>query len=165
MSGIFADEQRDPHLMTSAVFSIAPADGRITAFGIAIDADIKAEDLPALFSKTCQAANIEGRPVSCVFASATGTVDNMTAELTLRFENELLVSAFITLTPPRFRNLSGDDFYNSADDRQRVHARWLRSIGIAATPASFPWGEVGIARDRSENVHIYVHTRNNTWAR
>lgn len=150
--------------MTSA-FSIAPADGRITAFGIVVDAGTKAQDLPALFSKTCQAASVEGRSVSCVFANATGTVDNMAAELTLRFENERLVSAFITLTPHRFRNLSDDDFYNSAGDRQRVHERWLRSIGIAATPASFAWGEVGVARGRSENVHIYVHTRNNTWAR
>lgn len=150
--------------MTSA-FSIAAADGHVTAFGMVIDADTKAEDLPALFSKKSQAVNIEGKSVDCVFANAAGTVDDMTAELTLRFEAELLVSAFISLTPPRYRNLGEDDFYSSADDRQRVHKRWLRSIGISATPAAFPWGTVGVARDRSENVHIYLHTRHNTWAR
>jgi hypothetical protein len=134
------------------------ANGRIEAFGAVIDADSRADDVPPLFLKTWQMVNVEGRQVECVFATAGGTAtDRSAVELTLRFEHEQLASAFITLTPHRHRNLDSEAFYASADERYRFHERWLASAGVPRQPATFSWGETGVARDRSENVHIYLH--------
>jgi len=134
------------------------ATGRIEAFGAIIDADSRADDLPPLFLKTWQMVTVEGRQVECVFATAGGTTtDGSAVELTLRFEQEQLASAFITLTPHRHRSLDSEDFHASADERYRFHAHWLASAGVPRQPARFCWGETGVARDRSENVHIYLH--------
>lgn len=133
------------------------ANGRIEAFGAVIDADSRADDLPPLFLKTWHMVNLEGRQAECVFATASGTAtDRNAVELTLRFEHERLASAFITLTPHRHRNLETEAFHASADDRYRFHERWLASAGVPRQPATFAWGEIGVARDRSENVHIYL---------
>ncbi len=29
----------------------------------------------------------------------------------------------------------------------------------------YPWGSAGVAQDRSGGVHVFLHNRNNTWAR
>lgn len=134
------------------------ATGRIEAFGAVIDADSRAGDLPPLFLKTWQMVTVEGRQVECVFATASGmATDRNPVELTLRFEQEQLASAFITLTPHRHRSLDSEAFHASADERYRFHERWLASAGVPRQPARFYWGETGVARDRGENVHIYLH--------
>lgn len=138
--------------------------GHLSAFGIAIGPDTRANDLPASFAQTSQAVHVEDRLVNCVFARASDTAEEMTVELELRFEESELVSCFITLTTPQLRKLSDSDFYGSAEQRLRLHRGWLASMSIPGSSAVFPWGSVGVARDRSENVYIYVHNRNNRWA-
>lgn len=142
--------------MTSAPV-LDTSNGRITAFGTVIDAGSRADGLPSLFSTNPQTVNVEGRQVECVFATAHGTADRTDVDLTLRFEQDRLASAAIALTPPRYRNLDSDAFYASVDERYRFHERWLRAAGVPGLPATFPWGTAGVARDRSENVYIYLH--------
>ncbi len=134
------------------------ANGRLEAFGVVIDAGCKADDLPPVFSKNGQSVSVEGRQVECLFATASGTAaDRNAVELTLRFEHERLTGIFLTLTPHRHRNLDSEAFYASADERYRFHERWLASAGVPRQPVAFPWGDIGVARDRGENVHIYLH--------
>lgn len=137
------------------------ATGRLTAAGIVADAGTRAERLPPSFAQTAQAVQVEGRLVDCVFARATATSDGMAVQLELRFEADLLVSCFLSLSTPALRKLAHDDFYGSVDQRHRLHQRWLASMGVSGGMASFPWGRAGVARDRDDNVHIYVHNLNN----
>lgn len=138
--------------------------GRLSAAGIVADAGTRADALPPSFAMTAQAVQVEGRRVDCVFACATTTSGDMTAQLELRFEEGLLVSSFLALWTPALRKLADDDFYGSTGQRERIHRRWLASMGIAGATAAFPWGSAGVMRDRSENVCIYVHNIHNRWA-
>jgi len=136
--------------------SLDATNGCIAAFGIAINAGLAAGALPTVFTQTRAAMPIDGNLIDCTLAHATGFVGNVELELNLRFEEEALVSAGMTLTPPRFRKLFGDEFYNSVDDRYRYHQRWLKSQGIPDSSVPFPWGDAGVAKDKSENVYLYV---------
>ncbi|SEK34438.1 hypothetical protein SAMN05518845_10116 [Variovorax sp. YR750] len=138
--------------------------GRLSAAGIVAGIDTRAASLPDSFVQTTQAVNVEGRLVDCVFARTTTTSGDMTAQLELRFEEFLLVSCFLTLTTPALCKLEDADFYGSVDQRYRFHERWLASMGVSGTSTAFPWGSAGVARDRSDNVYIYIHNRNNRWA-
>lgn len=136
--------------------SLDATNGCIAAFGIAISAGLAASALPTVFTQARAAMPIDGNLIDCTLAHATGFVGNVELELNLRFEEEALVSASLTLTPHRFRQLDDEAFYNSVDDRYRYHQRWLRSQGIPDISQVFPWGIAGVARDKSENVHLYV---------
>jgi len=138
--------------------------GCLSAAGVVACTDTRADSLPDSFARTAQAVLVEGRLVDCVFASATTTSGDMAVQLMLRFEELLLVSCSLTLTTPALRKLEDADFYGSIDQRYRFHERWLASMGVSRNPAAFPWGRAGVARDRSDNVYIYIHNRNNRWA-
>ncbi|MDQ0082223.1 hypothetical protein J2W35_002574 [Variovorax boronicumulans] len=140
------------------------ASGRLSAAGIVVDIDTRAEDLPTHFAKKAETGHVEGQLVDCVFARAVATSGDMTVHLQLRFEKELLVSCFLALTTPALRKLEDADFHGSVDQRHRFHGRWLASMGIPRSPAEFGWGSTGVARDRSDNVYIYIHNLNNRWA-
>jgi len=138
--------------------------GRLSAAGIAADAGTRADALPPAFTTTAQAVQVEGRRVDCVFARTTAISGDMSVQLELRFEEGLLVSSFLTLWTPALRKLADHDFHGSTGQRERLHLRWLSSMGIDNAPAAFSWGSAGVMRDRSDNVCIYMHNRNNRWA-
>lgn len=146
------------------VLHLDTTSGRLSAAGIIVDIDTLADDLPAHFTKRAETAHVEGQLVDCVFARAAATSGDMTVQLQLRFEKELLVSCFLTLTTPALRKLEDADFYGSVDQRHRFHERWLATMGVARSPAGFRWGSIGVARDRSDYVYIYLHNLNNRWA-
>ncbi|MDG9925318.1 MULTISPECIES: hypothetical protein [unclassified Pseudomonas] len=105
------------------------------------------------------------REVPCRFARTSLQEGHLGIDLSLRFESEQLVSLFIALTDPSIPSNSDDDFYASIPLREKLHQRWLsEQLGeLNGTLAHFPWGTAGIARDKSENVFIYLHNRNNSW--
>ncbi|WP_432725491.1 hypothetical protein [Variovorax sp. W6] len=148
----------------NAELHLDTTNGRLSAAGIVAGIDTRADSLPPSFAQTAQTVQVEGRFVDCVFARATTTTGDMTVQLELRFEELLLVSCFLSLTTLELRKLEDADFYGSVDQRCRFHERWLASMGVSGTSATFPWGSTGVARDRSDNVYIYIHNRNNRWA-
>ena len=108
---------------------------------------------------------IGDREVPCRFARIGLQEGRLSIDLSLRFESEQLVSLFIALTDPSIPTDSDDDFYASIPLREKLHQRWLsEQLGkLDGTLANFPWGTTGVARDKSENVFIYLHNRNNSW--
>lgn len=105
------------------------------------------------------------REVPCRFARISLQEGRLGIDLSLRFESEQLVSLFIELADPSIPTDSDDDFYASIPLREKLHQRWLsEQLGeLDGTLAHFPWGTAGVARDKSENVFIYLHNRNNSW--
>lgn len=71
----------------------------------------------------------------------------------------------VSPTAPSIPSDSDDDFYASIPLREKLNQRWLsEQLGILdGTLAHFPWGTTGVARDKSENVFIYLHNRHNSW--
>jgi hypothetical protein len=107
-------------------------------------------------------AMVGDRQVFCRFAHASLQQGRLGIRLGLRFEPERLVSLFIELTDPQIACDSDDDFYASIPERERLHRNWLaRQLGD--TGPTFPWGNAGVARNKSENFFIYLHNRNNEW--
>jgi hypothetical protein len=105
------------------------------------------------------------REVLCRFAHISLQEGRLGIDLNLRFEAEQLVSLFIALADPSIPTDSDDDFYASIPLREKLHQRWLsEQLGkLDGTLAHLPWGTAGVARDKSENVFIYLHNRNNSW--
>lgn len=102
---------------------------------------------------------VRERPVSCRFAHLSLRDGHLDIELSLRFEEERLVSLFISLNDPAD---SDDDFYAALPRQERLHRHWLTTR--LGEQNDFPWGTAGVARDKSENIFIYLHNRNNGWA-
>ena len=71
----------------------------------------------------------------------------------------------VSPTDPSIPSDSDNDFYASIPLREKLNQRWLsEQLGILdGTLAHFPWGTTGVARDKSENVFIYLHNRHNSW--
>ena len=95
-----------------------------------------------------------GKPVPCQFAAAQITDNGQPVRMALRFENGVLVSCFLTFPSA------------ALDDEFRICSRWLADkLGFASSLARFPWGSAGVATDRSGNSHVFLHNKNNSWAR
>ncbi|WP_043309237.1 hypothetical protein [Pseudomonas sp. ML96] len=99
--------------------------------------------------------------VPCRFAYLQLQDGHLGIELSLRFEAEILVSLFIELSDPQIPSESEDDFYASIPKREHLHRQWLTAQ--LGEQNDFAWGSAGVARDKSENVFIYLHNRNNGW--
>ena len=52
------------------------------------------------------------------------------------------------------------------EDKKGLHLDWLQSkLGKTQKAYSvYKWGKVGVAQDRSNGVHIFIHNKNNSWA-
>jgi hypothetical protein len=95
-----------------------------------------------------------GKPVPCQFAAAQITDNGQPVRMALRFENGVLVSCFLTFPAA------------ALDDELRICSRWLADkLGYSGSYARFPWGSAGVATDRSGNSHVFLHNKNNSWAR
>ena len=144
-----------------AILTINPENGQITLPDCLIHLAIKESSLPTRFLRTHQIVQILGRAVECTFATASQNIENVTTEITLRFEEGVLDSMFLSLTPPEFENLNDDDFYNSSDSRYEFHSRWLQRQFGKKIPRhnDFSWRAIGVGRDKSENVFIYFYAK------
>ena len=139
--------------------------GRIVFLGCAFSSASTLGDVPAHFEVRTQEALVHEQRVPCTFANATADEGGTRYSLALRFERDRLVSLFITIEPKHLQQLTDDAFYASIDERWRVHERWLAAMGVPEGVNDVGRSAVGVARDKSENVYIYLHTEHNTWAR
>jgi len=142
------------------VIRIDPATGEVTLGGFSVTPQVQPGALPARFVIGPQRpVLVEGKAVPCQFATAAALDDTTPVRISLRFESGVLVSTFFELVQPA----SYDDI---AATEQR-HRKWIaKKLGKdPGAMTTYPWGSAGVAQDKSGGVHIYLHNRNNTWAR
>lgn len=136
--------------------------------GFKIKPSTKITDLPESFEIGQEMiVQIIRDKVPCKFSSYAETADNVETRVNLRFERNELVSVFIHLTDLSKNYIEADDFYSSTQDRKQMHLNWLQlKLGKEQGSYSvYKWGKAGVAQDRSDNVHIFLHYQNNSWAR
>lgn len=139
--------------------------GRLVFFGHAFSSASILAEVPAHFEVRSQEVLVHEQRVPCTFAHATADEGGTRYSLSLRFERDRLVSLFLTIEPQHLQQLTDEAFCASTDERWRVHERWLAAMGVQAGASQAGRSTVGVARDKSENVYIYLHTEHNTWAR
>ncbi|HEY9104788.1 hypothetical protein [Chitinimonas sp.] len=147
--------------------SINPASGHILFGGLEITPLTTIASLGSSFAISEERlVSVYGQNVPCRFAHATLQAEGTTFELGLRFERNILVSASLALSTPALRAQTEADFYQALEPTRRLHERWLKQqLGdISSSYAKFPWGVAGVAQDKSDNIYIYLHNRNNSWA-
>lgn len=141
------------------MLSIVPANGQLLLGGRCISCTTRIDELGPDFSlgEIMMLSNSK-QLLPTRFAKCVENRSSYSLELSLRFESDRLVGSGIILTRPEDAQLSSDDFYNDRTDRWGLHARWLKKQLGSAPGAQyvFPWGRVGVARDKSENVFIYL---------
>ncbi len=137
----------------------------VNGFKIKPSADIA--ELPESF-ETGQEVIVQviREKVPCTFSSYTETTENIETKVNLRFEHKKLVSVFVHLTDLTKNYKEAADFYSSTPERKKMHLNWLQSkLGKRQESyTAYKWGKVGVAQDRSDNVHIFIHNQNNSWA-
>ena len=115
-----------------------------------------------------QLVAVNRRLVPCSFATTHGRKDALDFDVSLRFESGVLVSVFIAITDPNLRTETLDEFYASREPLMQLHRDWLRAqmtdveggLPNATGPArisDYPWGSVGVARDKSDGIYVFVH--------
>lgn len=139
---------------------IDAATGEVRLADIRITPQTQADALPARFAVgPVRPVSVEGKNVPCQFATVAALDGTTPITISLRFEDGALVSVLVELTQP----VSYDDI----DVVEQRHRRWItRKLGNdPGGLARYPWGSAGVAQDKSGGVHIFLHNRNNTWAR
>ncbi|KAF0813538.1 hypothetical protein IGB42_01889 [Andreprevotia sp. IGB-42] len=137
--------------------AIDPASGHVRLHDCLITPATQLSELPPDFARE----PIAQPGQQLVFAKRHWQNKGVAIEFSLRFEAGVLVSVFIALEPPEHQNLDSDAFYRSTDERYAWHQRWLgKQIGTAG---HFAWGNIGVARSKSEDVWVYLHNPNNSW--
>jgi len=148
------------HIPMSSPVMLHAHEGQLIFGGDTFSASTRAAHLPGRFDLRDMLCQVDGRPVPCRFARATQTVGGTRYALELRFERERLVGMHLSIEPKQHQDLDDATFYASVDERWRFHERWLANVaGVKAGAAEFDWGSLGVARDKSENVWIYLHMR------
>ena len=107
-------------------------------------------DLPGNFELTPEfPMKVRRDVVPCRFARARVPDHDEVVAVELRFEQAVLVSCFFNV------EAAGETPF-------RAHAEWLHNkLGILdGATTGFSWGSVGVATDKSGNVHTFVHNRN-----
>ncbi|QWF17552.1 hypothetical protein [Lysobacter capsici] len=140
-------------------------DGDIRAAGFSIGSETRLSQLPDCFvigEKT--QCSVLGEPVPTQFAVARIESAEGAVNVQLRFEQGVLVSSFITVDEIDGRHETADEFYRSVGEREVRYGHWLkRHIEFAID--QFKGGRLGVAKDKSENVFVYLHNKNNRWAK
>ncbi|GCB05423.1 hypothetical protein [Ralstonia sp. SET104] len=139
---------------------IDPATGEIRLADIHITPQTQAHALPARFAVgPVRSVSIDGKNVACQFATVAALDDTTPVTVSLRFEDGALVSVLVELTQPVL--------YDDIDVVEQRHRGWIaRKLGDdPGDLARYPWGSAGVAQDKSGGVHVFLHNRNNTWAR
>ncbi|HFQ5338104.1 TPA: hypothetical protein ACGVBC_004335 [Vibrio vulnificus] len=141
--------------------------GTVNVNGYKIKPSTKTEELPENFVTGQEMiVQVVRDKVPCIFSSFTEINEDIETKVNLRFEHEKLVSVFFHITDLTKDYKESADFYSSTPERRKMHLNWLQSkLGKAQSEyTSYKWGNVGIAQDRSNNVHIFIHNKNNSWA-
>ena len=139
---------------------IDPATGCITFGEYVIPLGSNLSDLAKGFDRTEARTRVGDVVVPRILASRTIEDQGVRFELWLAYAARRLTNASLVIEPEQFRNMPDEAFYTSTDARRDYHARWLASMGIPGSGhTEMPWGAVGVACDKSENVFIYLHAR------
>lgn len=141
--------------------------GTVNVNGFKIKPSTKITDLPESFATGQEmVVQVIREKVPCTFSSFIEEEDDLETKVNLRFERNKLVSVFIHLTDLTKSYKEAADFYSSTPERKQMHLNWLQSkLGKGQDSYSaYKWGKVGVAQDRSDNVHIFIHNQNNSWA-
>lgn len=148
---------------TKAKLRINPANGYVYFGPLEIKPETTLLDLGSDFTLGEEMmASVVGKKVKCRFAETKFNNDGKVFELSLRFENEVLVSVFITIVDPSIPVETAEEFYGSLLEVQDMHELWLKEqLGEFSNKTGFDWGKIGVAQDKSDN--IYLHNRNNSW--
>jgi len=147
--------------------SIDPKNGHILFGQLEITPKTTTTDLNNVFTIGKEMlVTVLGKKVPCRFLQSEIQGEGLKFELNLRFESGVLVSVFIGITDPLIPTHTDEEFYNSLEAVKNLHEHWLKGqIGIVSTGHKrFKWGIAGVAQDKSDNIYIYLHNRNNTWA-
>lgn len=134
--------------------------------GFKIKPSTRVADLPESFSTGQERVmQVEREKVPCLFSSFVEVQGNIETKVSLRFEHTKLVSVFIVLTDLTKKYIEAADFYSSTSERKQMHLDWLQlKIGKGQDSyTAYNWGKVGVAQDKSDNVHIFIHNQNNSW--
>lgn len=140
--------------------------GTVNVNGYKIKPSTKVTDLPESFVTGHEMiVQVIGEMIPCVFSSFVEAQDNIETKVSLRFERNKLVSVFIDLTDLTKSYSEAADFYSSTPERKKMHLDWLQSkLGEGqGSYTSYKWGKVGVAQDKSDDVHIFIHNQNNSW--
>jgi hypothetical protein len=141
--------------------------GTVNIDGYKIKPSTKIDDLPESFVTGKEMiVQVMRDKVPCIFSAFSEKVENIETTVNLRFEHKKLVSIFFHLTDLTKDYKDNADFYSSTSARMQMHLDWLQSkLGEAQDSyTSYRWGNVGVAQDRSDNIHIFIHNKNNGWA-
>lgn len=134
------------------------ATGRLACGGWSVSLHSPLDDLPRVFERRDGVVYRDGVQWPCVFATAVHWEQETQFDVGLLYEKAKLVRVSLGIEPPQFRDLPGDAFYESADARYDFHKAWLQGMGLPGSAyARVAWGVVGVGRDKSENVFIYLN--------
>lgn len=139
---------------------IDAATGEVSLSGFRVTPHTSTGTLPAGFVVGPERpVEVAGAIVPCRFATAAMLDGSTAVTVSLRFEAGALVGLCFALAQP----VSYDDI-NAVERR---HRRWIAGK-LGQDPGGmtvYPWGSAGVAQDKSGGVHVFLHNRNNTWAR
>lgn len=139
-------------------YAIDPRDGSLTGFDLPLRPGMRIEDLPAqLRSEETTPASDSAQAAYHLFRISRDREGTL-FQVDLRFEAGRSTQLGISLSPREYRNLDDTAFHASVEARIRLHRRWMhRATGIDSDPLIAAWGRMGVARDKSENVFVYLH--------
>lgn len=139
--------------------------GDLRLAGFTIGGRVSVADLPEGFAvgEESQCA-VLGAMVSTRFATAQVALAEGPVNLQLRFEEGVWVSSFMTVAAIDGPYATDDEFYGGVGKRQAQYRDWLRRHADFELD-DFEGAGLGVAKDKSENVFVYVHNRNNRWAK
>lgn len=145
------------------MIEISKQTGTININGFDVKSDTNLSHLPDPFLVGEEMiVTVARNRVPCRFASLTEIQDNIKTKVDLRFEYNQLVSVFISLTDLTKNYEEALDFYSSTPERKKLHLDWLQSnLGEQQESYSeYEWGKAGVAQDKSDNIHIFIHYKN-----
>ncbi|MCQ9636767.1 hypothetical protein MP477_17570 [Chryseobacterium sp. WG23] len=125
---------------------------------------IKITELPEYFTATeSTPLQVLGKKIQVQFSNAEIELTDSSPHLSLRFEDGILVSIFITVKELDNQYKNAEDFYIKSGERRSQYKRWLNRH-ISFNIKDFAAGSIGVGEDKSNTVFIYLHTKNNNWA-
>jgi hypothetical protein len=139
--------------------------GDIELDGFIITSKTRIIELPEYFTnKEVMQVQVLDEEKSVLFSDAEMELKENSICLSLRFEEDVLVSVFITIKELDNHFNTADDFYSSSEKRRAQYKKWLKSQ-LSFKLSDFSGGEIGIGEDKSSNVFIFLHNRNNKWVK
>lgn len=140
--------------------------GLVNLDGFKINPSTKTNELPAYFELgNEEETKFLNKTVHFLFATTSFSEGSLLIKMELRFEQQVLVSIFIKVTDENIKYKNDNEWYGSSGEREKLHIKWLKNHMNWDQELStiYKWGVIGIGKDKSESVFIYLHNINNTW--